>query len=296
MTKVLVTGGAGFIGANLIRHLKQRGYSVAVLDDFSTGRLSHLEGCGIRSVVGDILSSDLVNRLCEGIDAVVHLAARPGIPQATLDPIGTWRANVTGSLSILEACRVNRVSKVILASSYAALGDTVYGVSKRTGELLANAYSANYGLATCSLRFSNVYGSYSDSKSSVIAVFMRRILDEESLPVHGDGTQKRDFVHVGDVCQAIEKALASAGKSAVYHIGTAKRTSVNEVVEMLRRVTGRALVTKKIPGRPEEQSGDDVDYAMFLNDARYGLGYNPEVGLEEGLWMTWEWFKNHRED
>ena len=241
LSTILVTGGCGFIGTNLVKYLSTKGYRVRILDNLSTpsrkfvNRESPVTGplpsqvvdpelSSTDLVVGDIRERQAVKRVTEGVDAVVHLAAHTSVVESLQKPEEAWDINVNGTLNLLEACRCNRVDRFILASSNAVVGEqdppidetkiprplSPYGASKLAGEALCSTYYHSFGLKTVSLRFSNCYGPYAEHKPSVIAKFIDWAKKGEPLVIYGDGNQTRDFVHVDDICQAIYLSLITA--------------------------------------------------------------------------------------
>ena len=297
---VLVTGGAGFIGANLVRLLLDRGYQVTVLDNLSTGRREYLEGLPVRFVEGDILDLGLVSRVVPGHAGVVHLAAQTGVPGSLQDPRHDCEVNVLGTLNLLEACRHAGVDRFVFASSNAPLGRqpppatenkaplpiSPYGASKLAGEGYCLAYHGSWGLGAVVLRFANVYGPYSAHKSSVVAKFFKDILADGRLTIDGDGQQTRDFIYVGDLCRAILLALESGVTGEVFQIATGVETSIQRLAQMVQEVTGRPLVLQHGPAR----RGDIRKNYSVVEKARRVLGWEPSVGLEEGLRLTWGWY------
>ena len=239
---ILVTGGCGFIGTNLVNHLSNKGYRVRILDNLSTPSRKFLNNqespvisplpsqavdSGLPStdlVVGDIRDYQAVKKVTEGVDAVVHLAAHTSVVESVEKPKEDWDINVNGTLNLLEACRCNGVDRFIFASSNAVVGEqdppidetkiprplSPYGASKLAGEALCSTYYHSFGLKTISLRFSNCYGPYAQHKPSVIAMFIDWARKGEPLVIYGDGNQTRDFVHVDDICQAIHLSLIIA--------------------------------------------------------------------------------------
>jgi UDP-glucose 4-epimerase len=238
---VLVTGGCGFIGTNLVKYLSNKGCGVRILDNLSmpsrefanqespvTGplppRAVDSDLSGIDLVVGDIRDRQAVERAIEEVDAVVHLAAHTSVVESLEKPEEAWDINVNGTLNLLEACRRNGVDRFIFASSNAVVGEqdppidetkiprplSPYGASKLAGEALCSTYYHSFGLKTVSLRFSNCYGPCSEHKPSVIAKFIDWARKGEPLVIYGDGNQTRDFVHVADICQAIHLSLTIA--------------------------------------------------------------------------------------
>jgi UDP-glucose 4-epimerase len=241
LSTILVTGGCGFIGTNLVKYLSNKGYRVRILDNLSTPSRKFLnqespvtsplpsqavdsELSSTDLVVGDIRDYQAVKKVTEGVGAVVHLAAHTSVVESVEKPREAWDINVNGTLNLLEACRCNRVDRFIFASSNAVVGEqdppidetkiprplSPYGASKLAGEALCSTYYHSFGLKTVSLRFSNCYGPYTEHKPSVIANFMEWARKGEPLVIYGDGNQTRDFVHVDDICQAIHLSLIIA--------------------------------------------------------------------------------------
>ena len=241
LSTILVTGGCGFIGTNLVKYLSNKGYRVRILDNLSTPSRKFLnqespvtsplpsqavdsELSSTDLVVGDIRDYQAVKKVTEGVGAVVHLAAHTSVVESVEKPKEDWDINVNGTLNLLEACRCNGVDRLIFASSNAVVGEqdppidetkiprplSPYGASKLAGEALCSTYYHSFGLKTVSLRFSNCYGPFSDHKSGVISRFMKGARKGEPLVIYGDGDQTRDFVHVDDICQAIHLSLIIA--------------------------------------------------------------------------------------
>jgi UDP-glucose 4-epimerase len=302
--KLLVTGGAGFVGANLVRHLLAHGYDVRVLDNFSTGRRDNLARLTVDIVKGDILDTDAVMRAIQGVEAVVHLAAHTGVVSSVERPGEDMRLNVVGTLNVLEACRDASVRRVVFASSNAPMGRqeppyheglvprplSPYGASKLAGEGYCSAFHGSYGIETVVLRFTNVYGPYSTHKTSVVAQFIRRLRDGQSLIIYGDGQQTRDFLFTDDLSQAVQLALETDGiGGGLFQLGSGVETSVNALSAMLLELSGRSeLGVKYAPPR----SGEIVRNYSDLSHARAILGYEPQVSLTEGLMRTWHWFED----
>jgi UDP-glucose 4-epimerase len=301
--RVLVTGGAGFIGSALVRRLAASAIQVRVLDDLSIGNRAYLDGQPCELVVGSLADADAVRAAVAGCDAVVHLAARAGIPDSVADPLGTFEANVTHTVCLLDAARLAGARRFVLASSNAVLGqheppadETVlprpaspYGASKLAGEAYVTAYAATYGLAACALRFSNAYGPRSLHKKSVVAAWLRAALAGMPLTIHGDGEQTRDFVHVDDLAGAMLAALQAPEErvaGAVLQVGTGRETTVNELAATMELAVGRALPVQRLPQRP----GDVLRNASRVDRAAELLGWRAGVDLPDGLRTTAAWF------
>jgi len=279
--RILVTGGCGFIGSNLVRYLANKDCEVLVVDDLSTGCRENLEGTSAKIFLQDV-REPMYARNLEKIDAVVHLAAVADLIKASENPKRTWKINVNGTLNMLEFCRENRVKKLVLASSSAVEGNSLYGATKSASEALCNSYNYTFeGFNNVCLRFSNVYGKYSHN-DSVIPNFLKAAKEGKPLVVYGDGEQTRDYVHVLDICQAIYKSLTAG--SGVYEIGTEKEVSINQLIRMIEIMIGKELNVEYKPARPI----DIRNSVASINKAKYVLNYSPEISLEKGLGMLWQ--------
>jgi UDP-glucose 4-epimerase len=301
---VLITGGAGFIGSNLAARLAAAGDRVRILDDLSMGQRAYLEGVPHELVVRSLADRAAIDQAVDGVEAVVHLAARAGIPDSVADPLGTFEVNVTRLLDVLDAARLAGARRFVFASSNAAAGDheppaderdlphpvSPYGASKLAGEAYCQAYAATYGLAACALRFSNAYGPRSLHKRSVVAAWLRAALTGGPIEVHGDGRQTRDFVFVDDLAGAVQAALdapeeAVAGE--LFQAGTGVETTVNELAEAIQTAVGRRLDVRHLPAR----AGDVRRNVSRVDKAAERLGYRATVPLEEGIARTTAWFR-----
>ena len=250
-----------------------------------------------------LADADAVVRAVDGADAVVHLAARAGIPDSVDDPLGTFAVNVSQTLGVLDAARLVGARRFVFASSNAAAGDheppadetdlphprSPYGASKLAGEAYCQAYAATYGMAACALRFSNAYGPRSLHKKSVVAAWLRASLAGEPVTIHGDGEQTRDFVFVGDLAAAVVAALDApeavvAGE--LFQVGTGRETTINELAIAIGEAVGRPLDVRHAPAR----AGDVRRNVSRVDKAAAGLGYRAFVGLEAGLVETARWF------
>ncbi len=296
--RVLVTGGAGFIGRQTVRRLLGRGDDVAVID------LEPAADAAARHVQGDIRDPRAVaEALSEGTDAVVHLAALTRVLDSMNDPDGTFRTNVLGTHLLLERARETGTGAFVLASTNAVVGDvgsrvineqiavrplTPYGATKAAGEMLMSAYSASYGLKTVALRFTNVYGEGMQLKDSVIARLMRAALSGGGIQIYGDGEQVRDYVYVSDVVQSIELAM-SLPVSDVLTIGLGHSVSMNELFAISCEVTGVEIAREHIAAKAGEMPAVIVD-----NSHARQMGWVPEHDIVAGMKATWEDFKlNH---
>jgi UDP-glucose 4-epimerase len=303
--RCLITGGAGFIGSNLIRTLSGQGAEIRVLDNLVSGRAEDLEGVPADLVVGDIRDREIVNRVMAGAQIVVALAAHTGVVQSVENPAEDMSVNVAGILNLLDAARRHGVERFIFASTGGAIvGEAVppvheempprpvspYGAGKLAGEGYCSAFWGSYGLKTVPLRFSNIYGPFSYHKGSVVAKFFRRVQAGKTLTVYGDGEQTRDFLFVEDLCQAIVGAMtAELPFGEPIQLGTGRETSVNTLVHLMRQVVGEQQFpeVRYEPARPGEVSRN----FMNISRARQSLNFDPTTDLLTGLHKTWEWYQ-----
>ncbi|NQT71173.1 MAG: GDP-mannose 4,6-dehydratase [Chloroflexi bacterium] len=295
---ILITGGCGFVGVNLVKYLSGNDYTITILDNLSTGEKDYIEKLSLEKapniIIDDIRNEDAVARAVKGMDTVIHLAAQTSVVDSIENPRESWDINVTGTVNLLEACRQNNVERFVFASSNAVAGEQVppidekmipqplspYGASKLTGEALCSAYYHSFGLKTIALRFANLYGPYSDHKTSVIAKFIEWIKAENPFTVFGDGNQTRDFVHVDDISQAIQLSLESQkSQGEVFQIASGKETSINDLIEILSEAVEKQLQVNYKPGRKGEITRNYSD----ISKARKMLDFEPKIELKEGL-------------
>lgn len=309
--RYLVTGGAGFIGSNTVEELVRLGHDVVVLDDLSTGKaenLSHL-GTQVEVLQHSIMDMEKLRGACRGIDFVIHLAARTSVPQSMAVPLDTNRVNVEGTLNVLVAARDAKVKRVVFAGSTAVYGNTLtlptnefvppaplspYGASKLAGEVYGQVFWRGYGLEFVSLRYFNVFGPRQDPASpysGVLSRFGAALLEETPPIVYGDGEQSRDFVYVGNVVEANLSACEAKGAAGfAINVGTGTRHTLNQTLALFEKITGRSAKAKYAAAR----EGDIRDSQADISRAKNALGYNPRIGFEEGLSLTWEWFCANR--
>jgi nucleoside-diphosphate-sugar epimerase len=308
--RALVTGGAGFIGSNLVDALLKNGVSVSILDNLSTGKLANLEHVLERVTFekGDIRDFDRVRRLADGCDAVFHQAAVVSVPQTVAEPLTSAEINDLGTLNVLEASRQAGVESVVLASSCAVYGDdpalpkkesmplkpqSPYAVQKYTNELNAELYRTLYGLKTTCLRYFNVYGPRQDPSSpysGVISIFLTKASRKETPLIYGDGQQYRDFVFVQDVVKAnLLAAGAGEDTGGVYNIGTGAFVTINDLWKRIA-VLNR---TGKMPRHLAPRAGDIRESVADIGLAKRRLGYAAGYTFEEGLQLTYEWYKKN---
>jgi nucleoside-diphosphate-sugar epimerase len=306
--RYLVTGGAGFIGSNLVDELVRRGHMVTVLDDLSSGKESNLAGVRdkIELRIGNVTDMAAVQPACRGADYAIHLAARTSVPRSVEDPLDTNRANIDGTLNVLVAARDAKVRRFVYAASSSAYGETPtlpkvetmqpnpispYGVTKYVGELYAQVFGRVYGLENASLRYFNVFGPRQDPTSQysgVLSRFMLAAIEGRPLVIFGDGEQSRDFTYVENIVDETLRACeAGEASGQVFNAGTGVRITLNEVVRQLEKVTGKKIQAKYEPPR----SGDILHSQADISLARKVLGYEPRVRFEEGLKRTWEWYR-----
>jgi UDP-glucose 4-epimerase len=296
--RVLVTGGAGFIGANLVRVLVVDRVDVVVLDDLSVGRHPYLDGLDVRLITGSVQDPRTVRRAIRGCDAVVHLAARSGVTPSVRHPDRDFRTNVEGTFNVLDAARRAGVERVVFASSGAVLAGAKpplsesqlpsplapYGASKLYGEAALQAFQSSYGISSVALRFSNVYGPYCSHKASVVAAFARNAVRDRPLVIYGSGRQTRDFLHVSDVTRAVRSALHSRA-TGVLQLGTGVETSINRLAALVSEAAGRRLRIEHRPSRAVEAARNVSD----VSRARRLLRFGPRVDLRSGLADTLAW-------
>jgi UDP-glucose 4-epimerase len=293
-TRVLVTGGSGFIGRRLVRALLDRGAEVTVADRRA------FPDDAVRSVVGDLCDPAVVARAVRpGTDAIIHLAAVTRVLLSVEDPVGTYRLNVDATANLLEQARAHAVGTFLLASTNAVTGDvgtatiteqvplrplTPYGATKAAAEMLLGAYTAGYGIAGCALRLSNVYGPGMHEKDSFIPRLMRAAARGAGVQVYGDGSQVRDLVHVDDIIAGIFAAWRARCTGPLI-LGFGESVSVNDMVTVARQVTGAELPVQHVPPKPGEMPAVIVDIS-----AARELGYDPAIDLKAGLATVWPEF------
>jgi len=311
---ILVTGGCGFIGSNLIRHLSLAGKRVAVLDLESApicapGSDGATTGSGenITFIVGDIRDRDICRRAMAGVDAVVHLAAESGIPPSVEDPETNFSVNVDGTLSLLLAARDADVRQFILASSGAVLGRhdppvdertpaspvSPYGASKLAAEAYCLAFGATYGMSAVSLRFANIYGPGSSHKRSVVAEFCKSALRGAPLTIFGDGSQTRDFLYIDDLLTAITGCLDTPDVSGIFQLGRGSGVSVLDVANALRELQEAQGRSVPSPDFRPARAFEVHDCYYRIDKARDAFGFDPSVGIREGVQRTWTWFQQN---
>jgi nucleoside-diphosphate-sugar epimerase len=308
----LVTGGAGFIGSHIAGALAASGARVRVLDDLSTGHAENVEEIGgrVEFVRAGLLDSEALARALEGVELVFHEAAIPSVPRSIENPEETHRACVDGTFALLVAARAAGVRRVVYAASSSAYGDqptlpkvedmapqplSPYAAAKLVGEYYCQVWARTYGFETVSLRYFNVFGPRQDpgsQYSGVISRFIAALLSGERPVIYGDGEQSRDFTYISNVVDAnLRAAETTRGIGEVINVATGERATLNELLEALKGITGKTDVSADY----REQRVGDVRHSLAdITRARELLGYEPKVGLEEGLRKTIEWWSQSR--
>ena len=311
MARILITGGAGFIGSHIGVALRAQGDDVRVLDDLSTGHESNLEaiGPGLDFVRGSVTDPAVVAAAVEGCDYVYHEAALASVPRSVKEPVASNDANVCGTLNVLVAARDAGVKRFVYAASSSAYGDTEvlpkvedmpvqpkspYAVAKLAGEHYVSAFAGCYGMQTLSIRYFNVFGPRQDPDSpyaAVIPIFADALLAGTAPTIHGDGEQSRDFTYIDNVVSANLKALTApklAGE--VVNVALGKRTTLNELYRMIQEILGTDIDAQYGPTR----AGDVKHSEAAIGRAESLLGYETLVGVEDGIRRTIEWYRTAR--
>ncbi|HEX8708628.1 MAG TPA: SDR family oxidoreductase [Pyrinomonadaceae bacterium] len=310
--KVLVTGGAGFIGSHIAQALAASGASVRVIDDLSTGHRENLEEIGgdIDFVQASLADEEATSRALEDVELVFHEAAIPSVPRSVENPRETHIACVDATFSLLNIARSRGVRRVVYAASSSAYGDqptlpkteemrpdplSPYAVAKLVGEYYCQVFTRSYNLETVCLRYFNVFGPRQDPSSQysgVISRFISALLGGGQPVIFGDGEQSRDFTYIKNVVEAnMRAAETTAGVGQVINVANGERVTLNQLLEILKRLTGR---TDAEPEYREPRAGDVRHSLADITRAREMLGFNPRSNLEEGLRSTMDWWKQSR--
>lgn len=311
MALYLITGIAGFIGSSLARALLSRREQVRGVDNFATGRRENIADIldRIEFREADILDLNAMKSACSGVDFVLHQAAIPSVPKSVLDPLGSNRANIDGTVNVLVAARDAKVKRVVYAASSSAYGDTPtlpkhegmtpspispYAVAKLASEHYMTSFYRCYGLETVSLRYFNIFGPRQDPSSpysGVLAKFITQMLRGEQPTIFGDGEQSRDFTYIDNAVEAnllACQAPAAQAAGQVCNVATGRRVTLNETLRALQKLTGYSDEPKYGP----ERAGDVKHSLADISKAEGLLGYKPKVGFEEGLQKTVEWYRS----
>ena len=310
MALYLITGIGGFIGSSLARALLAKNEQVRGVDNFATGKPENLQEIlpRIDFREADILDLDAMHKASAGVDYVLHQAAIPSVPKSVLDPVGSNRANVDGTVNVLVAARDAKVKRVVYAASSSAYGDTPtlpkheamtpdpispYAVAKLASERYMISFFRCYGLETVSLRYFNIFGPHQDPSSQysgVLAKFITQMLRGEQPSIYGDGEQSRDFTYIDNAVEANLLAChapASEAAGKVFNVATGRRVTLNETFQLLRGMTSY----KGQPNYGPERGGDIKHSLADISQAEKHLGYKPKVDFEEGLRRTVDWYR-----
>jgi len=309
MARYLVTGGAGFIGSNLVRHVLAQGHQAVVLDNLATGKRENMDDFAgqAKFIEGDIRDRSAVDRAVAGVAAVFHQAALPSVPRSVEDPAASHDVNVNGTLTLLDAARAAGVRRVVFAASSSAYGERAespkhegmapmpispYAASKVACECYLRAYAAAFGMETISLRYFNVFGPYQDpdgAYAAVIPAFVSRLLGGQRPVVYGDGEQSRDFCYIDNVCQANWLAAhvpASACDGTVVNIACGARATLNEILRLLAELLNTKVQADYMDPRPGDVRHSVADVSL----AKKVIGYEPKVFFADGLRKAIDWY------
>ncbi len=312
MAKYLVTGGAGFIGCNLVRYILDKGHEVVVLDNFSTGKRQNVAEIldRIELIEGDIRERVTVDRAVVGCEAIFHEAALGSVPRSVDDPVTSHDVNVNGTITVLEAARAAGIKRVVFAASSSAYGDqrqspkhegmvpgpiSPYAASKVACEAYMQGYAAVYGLETLSLRYFNVFGPHQDPKgayAAVIPAFISSLMSGQQPVVFGDGEQSRDFCYIDNVCEAnwlAANAPAESCDGRALNIACNSATTLNQILNQLKELLGHQIEAIYQDERPGDVKHSLADISL----AAKTIGYSPKIFFEEGLTRSINWYKEN---
>jgi UDP-glucose 4-epimerase len=314
--KILIIGGCGFIGVNLAQYLLDRtDKKINILDNLSTGSFNNLKRIKnysaerISFFKGDIRKKEDIQKAIKGCYWAINLAAQTGVEQSLINPVIGAQINVLGVINLLEVCKNNRVERFIQASSGACLGQqkmpvdekkvpnplSPYGASKLAGEGYCSAYSGSFGLKTIVLRFSNVYGPFSNLKESAVHKFIKQIFKKSPVVIYGNGKQTRDFIYIKDICKAIFLSLKNKTENnfELFQIGSGKETSINDVFELIKKeFEKRGYIVKKPVFKPARKGEVKRNFTK-ISKAKKALSFYPSIGIKEGIAKTIEWYKQN---
>jgi UDP-glucose 4-epimerase len=305
MSRVLVTGGGGFIGSNLVRALLERGDDVRILDNFATGNRANLAGLDVEVVEGELRSYERVHNAVRGVETVYHLGALGSVPRSVQDPLTSSAVNIEGTLNVLLAARDEGIRRVVFSSSSSIYGvsnelplkesmppDPIspYGVAKLAAERYCISFSRVYDLEAVVLRYFNVFGPRQDPLSqyaAVVPLFINAIASGEPVTIFGDGEQSRDFTFVGNVVEATAAAgEAPEANGRIMNVAAESPASVNALADTIGGILGKPVEKRYDAPR----TGDILNSYADISEARKLLGFEPKIGLEEGLRITVEHF------
>lgn len=324
--KILITGGAGFIGSNLVEHFLLQEHEVICLDNFSTGKLeniqSFLENPNFNLIEGDIRNLDTCNQATQGVDFVLHQAALGSVPRSVKDPITTNEVNVTGFLNMLVAARDAKVKRFIYAASSSTYGDSEslpkvedvigkplspYAITKYVNELYADVFSKTYGMECIGLRYFNVFGKRQDPNgayAAVIPLWVKQLINHQSPVINGNGEYSRDFTYVANVVEANERAIFVDSASIinekdyynqVFNIAFGGNTTLNQLIYFLKDGLCKydSTISTIQPIYGDYRKGDIPHSMASIEKAKHILGYNPKYSAEEGFKLACEWYWNN---
>jgi len=305
MSSVLVTGGAGFIGSNLVTKLSKKGYHIIILDNFSMGYEENLKDLkNVEVIKGDIRDKELVNKLVKKVEGIFHLAANVGNIKSIENPNEDAEINIIGTLNLLNAARDNKIKKFIFSSSSAIFGeveylpldekhpaepDSPYGVSKLAAEKHCLCYSKLYDLDIVCLRYFNVYGINQrfNPYGNIIPIWTDCLIQNKSFTIYGDGEQTRDFIDVDDIVQANIKSYETKGAKGAFNIGNGKATTINQLAKIFQEISKNEIELIYAPRRKGEVLHSKAD----IQKAKDTFNFNPEVSLENGVSKYITWFR-----
>ena len=324
--KILITGGAGFIGSNLVEHFLLQEHEVICLDNFSTGKRENiqpfLENPKFKLIEGDIRNLDTCNQATQGVDFVLHQAALGSVPRSVKDPITTNEVNVTGFLNMLVAARDAKVKRLIYAASSSTYGDSEslpkvedvigkplspYAITKYVNELYADVFSKTYGMECIGLRYFNVFGKRQDPNgayAAVIPLWVKQLINHQSPVINGNGEYSRDFTYVANVVEANEKAISVDKASIinekgyynqVFNVAFGGNTSLNQLIRFLKEGLSKydSTISSIEPIYGEYRQGDIPHSMASIEKAKKLLGYDPKYSAEEGFKLACEWYWNN---
>jgi UDP-glucose 4-epimerase len=302
--RTLVTGGCGFVGANLVPILIERDVDVRILDNFSLAGPRRVADVDVEVVQGDVRDRDAVAEAVKDMEAVIHLAAFGNVVDSIANPHENFAVNAGGTFRVLAEAKRAGVRRFVFASTGGALiGDALlpvdessvprpispYGASKLCGEAYCYAFRGSYGLETVALRFANAYGPRSEHKKGVVTAFVKRALRGEPLVIYGDGTATRDFLYVTDLCEGIAAALTHEAPDDVLHLASERETTLTDLADLIVRIAGVDVPIERLPWRRGEVERNFAG----ARRASEVLGFSATVSLEDGLARTVEWFRRN---
>ncbi|HPX75030.1 MAG TPA: SDR family oxidoreductase [Bacteroidales bacterium] len=316
-SKVLVTGGAGFIGSNIVEKLLEQNNYVVCLDNFATGKHENIskfvKDKNFKLIDDDIRDLTACQNACKEIDIILHHAALGSVPRSINDPISSNEVNVNGFLNMLVAARDNKVKRFVYASSSSVYGDNIaspkiedktgnalspYAVTKQVNEMYAKVFSDLYGLETIGLRYFNVFGKNQDPESVYAAVFpkfIKSLIHLQAPTIHGDGSQSRDFTYIANVIQANELAATTNNSKAIntiYNVAYGETNNLNDITNLLIQLLAKFKpeIANIKPIHGPERKGDIKDSLASIEKAKSLLNYNPKFDVRQGLELTVKWY------